>query len=108
MKCTTKVSANFDFKKRCLLCSKQGTSPHLLASPFRGTPLPPPLGRCLSWMVPYMSDKDKFWLYFRRTVNLQSKKKVIRMNNTGRFETLIIMPTSGAKNRKKGHVKSKF
>ena len=26
--------------------------PHLLASPFRGPPLPPPQGRRLLWMVP--------------------------------------------------------
>ena len=26
--------------------------PHLLVSPFRGTPLPPPQGRRLLWMVP--------------------------------------------------------
>ena len=40
-----------------------GSLPHLLTSPCEGTPLPPPLGRRLLWMVPnenclYLSIKD--------------------------------------------------
>ena len=31
---------------------QKGSLPHLLTSPFGGTPLPPPLGRRLLWMVP--------------------------------------------------------
>ena len=42
----------FIWVKRRLLCSKQGPSPHLLTSPFWGSPLPPPQGRCLLWIVP--------------------------------------------------------
>ena len=45
--------SEYKVEKRCLLCPKGGPSPNLLASPFEVTPLPPPLGRRLLWMVPY-------------------------------------------------------